>query len=165
MNAGKTRIRNAKECASNDLRFPSFRLFHPPHPHPVCCLLRVALDSKGRNISLDRLIRNAVKVKEGGLVIDVAKESSIRLVDDAVDVGATRSDVLEAGGLDGAVLDKYGVGEDVQEGSGDTDGLHSADRVAAADIVGELDGEPRSWRCGARVGQGRAGEGEGGCDD
>ena len=163
MNAGKSRIRYAKECASADLWFPSFRLIHPRHP--ACCLLRVALDSESRNVSLDRLIRNAVKVKESGLVVDVAKESSIRLVDDAVDVGATGCDVLEAGGLDGAVLDEYGVGEDVQEGSGDTDGLHSTDRIAAADIVGELDGEPRSWRCGARVGQGRAGEGDGGCDD
>ena len=163
MNAGKTRVRYTKECVSADLWFPPFCHFHLPQP--ACCLLRVALDSESRNVSLDGLIRNAVKVKEGGLVVDVAKESSIRLVDDAVDVGATGCDVLEAGGLDGAVLDEYGVGEDVQEGSGDTDGLHSTDCIAAADIVGELDGEPRGWRCGARVGQGRAGEGESGCDD
>ena len=78
---------HAKDCPSTDPSFPPLRLLHPPHP--ACCLLRVTLNSKSRNVSLDRLIRNTVKVKESGLVVDVAKERSIRLVDDAVDVGAS----------------------------------------------------------------------------
>lgn len=125
----------------------------------ACC--SVALDSESRDISLNRLAVNTVEVKEGLLVVDVANKRPIRLVDNAVDVGAAGSDVLETGGFDRAVLDEHGVGEDVEEGICNAVGGDGADGVGARDVVGELDGEERCRGCGTRVGKGRAGEGEG----
>jgi hypothetical protein len=130
----------------------------------VHLLQGVTLNSEGRNISLNSLIRT-IKIQESDLIVDVAKEASVRLVDNAVDGGAAGSDVLQASGLDGTVLDEYGVGEHVEEGVCDADRGHGADGVAAADVIGELDGEEGCWRCGAGVGQSGAGEGEGGCDN
>ena len=137
----------------------------------ACCSLLavdsllVALDSESRDISLNDLVRVAIDVEEGLLVVDLADNVTSSVSNDAVDEGALRRDVLDGGSLDNAVLDEHGACKHVGEGVGDAVCGDGADGVGAGEVVGELDGGERCGSCGAGEGKGRAGKSKSGCDD